>query len=312
MVDAVNTTAIVTYQNNMQLALQPMGGELVDACLNWDLAGKGELVDLEDFFGAVQTVTVRDRHVPQIPTDGTQDRVWLAKPQPDYYDKLVNKQDQLAAGIELQGGYVMQGSAAIKRYWNQQFLTGFFSARQTGKTGTVVSAFPAGQVVPVNAGWGAGGSNHMNVEKFLQARQLLMLGNADFNQEDAYIILTPIQITDLLREVQVTSDEFKALGGAMSPDGKKLLRFLGFNIIELNLADPFYANRIDTTFGVANQRRNPFWLKSGVGIGFWERLFTDITIRSDLHYETQVYARSCGAATRTQDGLSGYILNFEA
>lgn len=312
MVDNVNTTAIVTYMSNMVLALQPKGGELLDCGLTWDLTG--ELAEIEDFFGAADTQTVRDRHSQIVPSDASQDRLWLAKPAPDYYDRLVNKQDQLMAGVSLQGGYVMQGSAAIKRYWNRQFINGFFGSRQTGKSGTVVSAFPSGQVVAYNAGWGSGGSYHMNVEKFLQARQLLGLGNADYTLDEAYIMLTPVQITDLLREVQITSNEFSALGGVMSPDGKKLLRFLGFNIVELNMADPLYATKAPSTESSAGGtvRKNPFWLKQGVGFGFWERLFTDISIRADLHYETQVYARSCAAVTRTQDGLSGYIQNSEA
>ena len=43
-----------------------------------------------------------------------------------------------------------------------------------------------------------------------------------------------------------------------------------------------------------------------------EKLFTRITEREDLHYEAQVYARSMCAATRTQDGLSGSIQNYES
>ena len=168
--------------------------------------------------------------------------------------------------------------------------------------------------MPYNTGFAAGGTNRMNVEKFFAAREVLGLSNADFTEEEAYINLTPKQITDLLREVQITSSEFTSLGGMMSPDGKKLLRFLGFNIIEMNLADALYATKAPTTETTAGGtvRKNAFWLKSGVYTGFWERLFTNITIREDLHYETQVYARSAMAATRTQDGLSGYIQNSEA
>jgi len=313
VVDQVNTTAIVTYQSNMKLALQPKGGELIGTCLEGDLSG--ELAEIDDYFGAADTQTVRERHVPITPSDAPQDRLWLAKPDPDYYDRLVNKQDQLMAGVQLQGGYVMQGAAAIRRYWNRQWLNGFFGTRQTGKKGTIVTAFPSGQVVPYTTGVpaGGGGSNRMCVEKFFAAREVLGLSNADFTEEEAYINLTPKQITDLLREVQITSNEFTSLGGMMSPDGKRLLRFLGFNIIEMNLADAMYATKAPTTEVVSGTtvRKNAFWLKSGVYTGYWERLFTNITIREDLHYETQVYARSAMAATRTQDGLSGYIQNYE-
>lgn len=312
MVDQVNTTALVTYQSNMKLALQPKGGELIGTCLEGDLSG--ELAEIDDYFGAADTQTIRERHVPIVPSDAPQDRLWLAKPDPDFYDRLVNKQDQLMAGVSLTGGYVMQGAAAIRRYWNRQWLNGFFGSRQTGKKGTIISTFPAGQIVPYNTGFAAGGTNRMCVEKFFAAREVLGLSNADFTEEEAYILLTPKQITDLLREVQITSNEFSSLGGMMSPDGKKLLRFLGFNIIEMNLADALYATKAPTTesSGGGTVRKNPFWLKSGVYNGYWERLFTNVTMREDLHFETQVYARSAMATTRTQDGLSGYIQNSEA
>lgn len=314
MVDLVNTTAITTFENNMKLALQPLGGELVSegTCLMG--AGTGELHEIDDFFGAANTTTVLDRHVPIVPTDAAQDRLWLSAPAFDYYMRLVNSRDKLMAGVDLQGGYVMQASAAIKRYWNIQWLNGFFGSRQTGKKGTTIVPFPSGQIVPYNAGFASGGSYHMNVEKFIQARTLLGLADGDYTMEEAYIVLTPTQVADLLREVQITSDEFSSLGGMLSPDGKKLLRFLGFNIIELNLGGAVYTAKVATTQTAVPGavRMNPFWLKSGYWFGEWEKLFTRITEREDLHYEAQVYARSMCAGTRTQDGLSGYIQNYEA
>lgn len=312
MADNVNVTATIEYQSNMVLALQPKGGELLSCCLESTCGG--ELQQIDDFFGAVDTQVTRDRHTPIIPLDGSQDRLWLAKPDPEYYDRLVNTQDQLMARVSLQGGYTMQGAAAIKRYYNRQWINGYFGGRQTGKKGTVVTAYPSAQMVPYNTGFGATGSWHMNVEKFFAARQVLGLGNADFTEEDAYIMLTPVQITDLLREVQITSNEFSALGGQMSPDGKRLLRFLGFWIVEINLADASYATRALTTEAATPGavRKNAFWLKSGVLAGWWEKLFARVSEREDLHYETQVYARSAMAVTRTQDGLSGYIQNYEA
>lgn len=313
MVDLVNTTAITTFENNMVLALQPKGGELVseNCCIIGQ--GSGELHQIDDFFGAADTQTVTDRHVPIIPTEANQDRLWLSAPPFDFFARQVNNRDKLMAGIDIQGGYVMQGAAAIRRYWNRQWINGFFGTRQTGKKGTVFTPFPSAQIVPYSAGFANGGSYHMNVEKFIQARTLLGLADGDFETEEAFILLTPVQVGDLLREVQVTSDEFTALGGQMSPDGKKLRRFMGFNIIELNLASSLYATKAPTTQTASpgTVRMNPFWLRSGVWFGEWEKLYTNISIRNDLHFEAQVYARSMCAATRTQDGLSGYIQNYE-
>ncbi|WP_068090903.1 phage capsid protein [Novosphingobium rosa] len=308
MVDQVNTTAVVTYESNMRMALQPQGGDLMGLCLEQDL--EGELAELDDIFGAADTETIRDRHVPITPTEAPQDRLWLGKPDPDYYDRPVNSQDKLMARVQLTGGYVMQGSAAIRRYWDRQWINGFFGPRQTGKKGTIVVPFPSGQVVPYNTGFGAGGTYRHSVEKCLIAREILGLGNVDYSDTLACMMITPKQETDLLREVQVTSSEFTAMGGRMSKDNKHLVSFLGFEMVKKNLGDPLYANKAPTTgadAGGGTSRRLPFWVKEGVAAGWWERLFTDISVRADLHYEQQVYARSCVGVTRTQDGYSGYI-----
>ena len=317
MADNVYVTEKITFQSNMELALQPRGGELLSTCKEGDL--DGILAEIDDFFGAAETETVEGRHVPIVPTDGPQTRLWLGKPFPDYYDKLVNKQDQLMANIQLEGGYVMQGSAAIRRYHNRQWLNGFFNGRLTGQggtAGTTLVPFPTAQVIPANYGFGASGSNHLNVAKIIQARTILALGDVDFDMAMAYMIVTPIQMADLLKEVQITSDEFKALGGRASADGKKIVQFLGFEFVELNLASPSYATRAPTTYTSPTTsqtvRKLPFWVKDGVYAGWWERMFTNITIREDLHYETQVYARSCMAVTRTQDGMSGFVECYES
>jgi hypothetical protein len=313
MVDIVNNAAIVGFKNNMQLLLQPMGGDIRDCVIEWDFAGEGESVDVEDLFGAVDTQPIRNRHEPIIPLDGNQDRIWIFKQQPEYFDRLVNKQDQLIAGVSLQGGYVMQGTAAIRRYWVRQFINGFLGPRRTGKGGAVSVPFPAGQIIAANTGYSAGGSNHMSIYKLLAARELLALGNVDFKTIQAYIMLTPKQITDLLLEVQVTSKDFASayfpvIEGTGSMISLKSLA--GFQIIEVNLNDPLYSARAPTISG--GNRINPFWVKNGVGLGFWEEIFTNISIRNDLHFEAQVYARSCAAVTRIQDGMSGYVLNNEA
>lgn len=318
MADQVYVTEKITFQSNMELSLQPRGGELLSTCLEGDL--DGALAEIEDFFGPAETETIEDRHVPSVDTDGAQTRLWLAKPFPDYYQKKVNQQDKLMANVDLTGGYTMQGSAAIRRYHNRQWLNGFFNYRLGGQ-GVIAAPstipFPTGQVIPAATGFGASGSNHLNVAKIIAARTMLGLGDVDFDMEQAYLMVTPTQMADLLKEVQVTSEEFKkTLGTVSAPDGKKITDFLGFKIIEINLASPSYATRAPTTYTSPTSsqtvRKLPFWVKNGVYAGWWERLYTNISIRNDMHDETQIYARSCLGVTRTQDGMSGFIECYES
>lgn len=322
MADQVAVTQKITFESNAQLLLQPNGGDLMDTAKPYDL--EGNLCELDDFFGAIVAQEIEDRHTTLPPTDGTQDRLWLAKPRENYVRKLINRQDQIAATIDLKSGYMMQMQAAIRRYWTIQFLKGFFSGRlisagpggaQPG-IGTQQVAFPTGQVVPANAGFSGSGSNHLNVKKMQLARQLLALGNVDFQSAKGHMAVTPIQVTDLFNEVQITSSEFTNMGGRLGADGKTVEQFMGFRLHEVNMADPTYSGSVSTTYTspttAQTVRKLPFWADGGVVSGWWGgRVWTNMSIRDDLNYETQIQANSCCAVTRTQDGMGGFIEAFE-
>ena len=314
MVDQVSVTQKITFQQNMELMLQPRGGELISTCMDGDL--DGVLAEIDDFFGAVPHGLSGDRHVSVQLTQGPQDRLWLAKPGAvGYYADQVNKQDQINANIDLSSGYMMQASATIKRYHTCQWLAGFFGSRQTGQKGTTTVPFPTAQVIPANYGFGASGSNHLNVAKILAAAEMLSLGDVDFDNSEVYMLITPKQRTDLLKEAQVTMSDFTSMGGRLSDDGKKVLRFAGFNFVEANLNSPLYTQFVSTTYTSPTTsqtvRKLPYWDKRGVYAGWWERAFTGMDVIPEQHYETLIYARSVMAVTRTQDGMSGFIECYE-
>ena len=322
-VEQVTTTQRIEFQSRMELLLQPKGGDLIETTKTYDL--DGQLAMLADFFGPVTAQPIEARHVTLPPTFGGQDRIWLAKPLRNYTRMLVNDDDQLVATIDLKSGYMMQSAAAMRRYWTIQFLKGFFGPRLTSTNagtapipavGTTTVAFPTGQVVPANVGYSGSGSNHLNVKKMQAARELLALGNVDFSETMAHMVVTPKQVTDLFNEVQITSSEFSSMGGRLGPDGKTVEQFMGFQLHEVNLNDPNYSSQVSTTYVSPTTtqvvRKLPFWAADCMASGWWGgRVRTNISIRDDLDYETQVHATSCVAVTRTQDGAGGFIEAYE-
>jgi hypothetical protein len=128
-------------------------------------------------------------------------------------------------------------------------------------------------------------------------------------QAKRHIVFTAEQNDDMLKEVPVTSSDFKSLGGRV--ENGKLVEMLGFTIHEMELGNPLLDSAALSVDG-SNYRKNPFWVEGGVVKGAWEELFTDISPLPQKRHSRQVYASTTVAATRTQAGMVGIILNSEA
>jgi hypothetical protein len=44
-----------------------------------------------------------------------------------------------------------------------------------------------------------------------------------------------------------------------------------------------------------------FFHKSAIGLGIWEDIYTDVTVRTDLNYSKQIYARVTAGAVRIEE-----------
>lgn len=303
MTQQVPTTFVTTFENNMKLKLQQTQPMLAPFAMMKQVSG--EKVQLDDLVGHVQAMTADDRHGDTKYANTGHDRVWVAKPPAAYYAELVDRQDKLAAAIDLQSGYMMTAMATINRAHDDAFLGGFYGTMMSGKDGTTLVNFPTDNVVAVDVG--AGAPTRMNVAKLRAARKILAANYVDLTEE-RYFGATAEQIDDLLQEVPVTSKDFAAAGGELR-DGK-LSRLLGFNIIEMELGNPLLANS-SLTVDSSGYRKNPFWAKSGMCVAVWEKIFTSIDRMPTKRYSVQIYAETVVSATRTESGKVGYILNSE-
>lgn len=309
MSDQVNTTATVNFHNNLELVLNQHKSKLRDA-IPEDAANGSERHVIRDLIGNVLPNVANERHGDTKYVNTPHDRVHIVKPDELYYADLVDNADQLATGIGLTGAYTMAAMATINRSWDDQDLAGIYGSIISGKDGTVTTAFPGGQIVPVTTG-GSSGAQHMNVAKMRAANMMLMQGFADV-EEDKYMILDAVQMDDLLSEVPATSADFKGSFGGVFENGV-LKRFMGFNIIPMELKNPMlraYVNGL--TIDGSGYTKNPFWVKSGLRRAVWQRIRTSVDRLPTKLYSEQVFAGTTVATTRVQAGKVGIILNSEA
>lgn len=308
MSDQVNTTAQYTFQNNLELLLQQSKAKLWDTVEVQD--GEDEKQVVKDLIGNTMPQEADERHGDLKQTNVPHDRVWIAKPNELYFLEYVDGSDQLATKIDLTGGYTMAGMATINRAWDDQTLLGIYSAIISGKDGTITTPFPSGNIIPVGTG-GASGAQRMNVAKLIEADTMLA-GNYNDADEQKFMVIDAQQNKDLLAEVPATSSDFKgAYGGEF--DNGKIKRLLGWNFIHMELKNPFL--RVFSKFGLTvdsnGYTKNPFWVKSGVRMNVWRKLRTAIKDQPSKVDTRSVFAGTTLAATRTQAGKVGIILNSE-
>jgi hypothetical protein len=304
MSDQVPTTFTVQFENNMRLALNQSTSML------WPLfqqkTGVGsEKKQLDDVIGQVKSMkgSQDGRHGDTQYANTAHSRVWVAKPDFDYYADLVDNNDQVQAMIALQSGYMQTAVATINRAKDDAVISGLFGSMITGKDGTTLTAFPSGNVVAVDTGSVA--ACGLNIAKLRAARKLRATNFNDMN-EPCYMPVTADDLDQLLTELPVTHKDFGAEGGELR-DGK-LRKLMGFTFVEMETENPLFWNASLIDAGSGN-RKTPWIQKSGLVTVPWWDLKTSIDRLPQKHNSIQVYASFCGAATRTDNGKVGYILN---
>ncbi len=296
----------VKYKNNVEMVLQQQKSRLLDAVTVQDDAS-AEKVKVKDLVGNTSPNEADERHGDTKYNNQTYDGVWIPKPNELYFADLIDNADKLGTSIELQGTAVQSGAGTINRAIDQRILQGFYGSIISGKEGTTSTAFPGGQVIAVTVG-GASGDQKMNVAKLRAANKLLTQGYVD-DEEERFMVLTADDNDQLLTEVPATSSDFKGAYGGTFRDGK-ITGLLGWKFIHLELDNTMLGN-VTTLATSGSNRKTPFWTKSGMLANFWQRNRTMIDPLPQKLGSVQVFAGTTVAATRTQAGKCGYILNVK-
>jgi len=294
------------YQNNVEMALQQQDTRLLDAVTVTDDAS-AEKIKIKDIIGNTAPNVGDERHGDTKYNNTGFDGVWLSKPEELYYADLIDKDDQLATSISLQGAHTMSGAGTVARARERRILEGIVANIISGKEGTVSTPFPNGQYVAVDEGAAAAG--RMSTAKVRAATKLLLKGYVNPSLPK-FMVLTADDNDALLTEIPATSADFKAsYGGEVDQDGM-LRRLLGWNFIHLELDNPLLEVSALYTDG-SGYRLNPFWVKPGVVANFWERLRASVDTLPGKRLSTQVYAGTTLRASRTQAGMTGLIRNVK-
>jgi hypothetical protein len=304
----VTATQIVTFRNNVDLALQQSVSKLWPYAMPEAASGKN--FELTNLIGSVAGNEANVRHGDTQYVNTPHDRRWCPKRPEYYYADLVDTEDKLRAGIDLQGAYVKAAAATIARGRDERFLQGFYGTAYTGETGATQVTFPAGNIGAVTIG--AAAATGMNMAKLRWARRRLMANLVDLDMEEAYIALTSVQYDNLLNEAQATSTDFVSADRKVIESGK-LPKLLGFNFIQCEYGNSAsFPNAAALTVDGSGYRRVPVWTASGMAACTWQESNSFIDRLPGKQQSVQVYSGTTIAAARTQEGKCLQLLCLEA
>lgn len=283
---SVNIPAVYAQQfaTNIELLLQQEGSRLVGA-VDYKTGYVGKQASPVDQLGAVAAQKVTTRFAPMGRVDATFDRRWVF---PVDYDlpQLIDQFDKLRLLTDPTNQYVRNAMNAMGRAMDNEIIGAFFGDAKTGETAGGTTSFPVANIVA--ADFGAAGNVGLTVAKLKEARRLLMKANVNMDAEQIFCAITADEHDDLMNEVEIVNLDFTSR--PVLEDGR-VKRFLGINFIHTELLTD------DSTGHLV-----PVWAKSGVHLGGWMPIHTEISKRDDLRGTPfQAYALGTFGATRLQE-----------
>lgn len=278
------THYVMQFATTIQLLLQQRGSKLRPYVTTGSYVGKQ--ASPVDQIGAVEMQERTSRFQPMGRVDAPTDRRWVF-PRDFDLPQLIDNIDKLRMLTDPESAFVQNAVFAAGRKFDDLIIEAFFGTAKTGEQGAISTPFPLSQQVAVNHG--ASSNTGLTVAKLREAKRILMANEVDLEMERIACVVTAKQHDNLLAEAQVISTEFNER--PVLVDGK-VTRFLGIDII--------HCERLTTDSN--NYRRVPIWASSGMHLGVWEDITTDISQRKDLQgLPWQAYVTMTAGATRLEE-----------
>ena len=311
----VNVAFVQQYSTNIAMLLQQQGSRLRNAVMNYSFTGKA--ASMAEQFGAVSPVRNQSRHsdTPLISTP--QDKRWIYPNDYDWAD-LIDQQDRLRTLIDPSGLYTQAGVMAMGRAIDDEIISGFFNANNTGENGTVSTgtlyAYNSNSQ-SVAATTGASSATGLNIAKLRAAKKILLQADVDVDNDQLFMVITAQQHDNLLNEAQAVSLDYNTR--PVLVDGK-ISSFMGFNFIHseripgaanFNTAiNPGIASAdSDGSYVTGSRWLVPFWAKSGMALGMWNDVQASVDKRPDKRNSWQVYVTGTFGGARLEEKRCGVI-----
>jgi len=194
------------------------------------------------------------------------------------WGELLDKDDEKSLLVSPGSSYARTGAAALNRAKDTSVITALRGSAKTGKDGTGSQALPAAQKIAVAA---AG----LTLSKITETSE--KLNNAEFPEDDRFWVYGSQQLTNLLNDTTITSQDFNSVRLLMQGS---IDSFMGFKWIR--------SERLDKT---GNDRFNLAYHRSAIGFGMWQDNSSRLTERADKSFSLYVYLWNKVGSVRVED-----------
>lgn len=277
---------VMQFASNIGLLLQQKQSKLRPYVMSG--SHYGEQASPLDQIGAVEMQAVVDRFAPMGRVDAGVDRRWIF---PNDFDlpQMIDHFDKLKLLLDPQSSYVTNAHQAANRQFDRLILAGALGTNQTGKRGATATVLPSAQKIIRT--FGAASATGLTVAKMRQGKKILMAANVDLETDKLVLAATATQHDNLLAEAQVISTDFN--DKPVLVEGK-VVRFLGIDIVHTEL--------VNLSTDGNSDRLVPLWSRSGMYLGVWEDIQTDVSQRKDIQgLPWQTYVKMSANATRLEE-----------
>lgn len=289
MADNIPAFYVQQFSTNVQLLLQQKGSRLRSAVMSGTHVGSQASPVDQIYPVTANKVVSRFADMPRV--DALLTRRW-AFPVDYDLNQLIDSFDKLRLLTDPSSHYVTNAMFALGRAMDSEIINAFFGSASTGVEGNTPITFPSGNQISVQQG--AASPSGMSVAKLRAAKKILMQNEVDLASDPLYCAITSKQHDDLLAEVQVIDADYN--GGKPVLEEGMISRFLGINFIHTELLNTGTDDQSGTSTLV------PIWAKSGMYLGLWNDLQTDLSQRKDLQgLPWQAYAKGTFGGARLDE-----------
>lgn len=279
----------ISFSANISLKLQQMGSMLRGTVTEAPYEGKA--ASPVNQYAQINMNRVSSRFAPMQRVDAVAERRWV-KPTDFDLPQMIDRFDKLKTLLDPESSYVQNAVFAAGREIDIVILQATTGDASTGEQGAGTTAFNSNNTVTVSIGET---NSRLNVPKLLALKEKMRSQFVDFDRDEVYIPLTAKDESSMLSQIQVVSKDFNGADKPVLQEGR-IKSFLGFQFVYCEQAE-------STMTSVGNNRIDiPVWAKSGMHLGIWNDITSDISRRNDLQglpWQAYVYL-SCGA-TRLEE-----------
>lgn len=291
MANDITTAFVKQFGSNLDFLVQQKGSMLRNAVRIETVTGEEAYFD-QLASTAAQKKTTRNSDTPLIKSEHKRRRVTMY----DYeWADLIDKEDKLKMLIDPQSDYAINAAWALGRSIDDAIIEAFSGTAYAGKAGGTATSFTAGNILTV-------GATGLSLQKLLDAKEKLDSADVD-PAEQRYMIITSTQLADLLNVSEIKDADFNTVRALVRGE---VDTFLGCKFV--------ICNRLASQNGgtvAANGRSCFMFAKSGIMLALAKDINTQITVRSDKSYATQVYASMGIGAVRMEEEKCVQILCTE-